>query len=129
MPSGMRKYISNYGFHFNKKAYLYAASYMKKKNNRTNKEEVIEPYTKEYIDELLKNNNVEIKNKVMYDYVYVALMCKADFLGSSIEDDKHLALYIKDSVDDVDASNDTTFRRWLAAMIGNGNPIDWDELL
>lgn len=22
-----------------------------------------------------------------------------------------------------------TFRRWLATMIGNGMPIDWDELL
>ena len=35
----------------------------------------------------------------------------------------------KDTIDDVDASNETTFRRWLATMIGNGMPIDWDELL
>lgn len=33
------------------------------------------------------------------------------------------------TLDDVDASNETTFRRWLATMIGNGMPIDWDELL
>ena len=31
------------------------------------------------------------------------------------------------TIDDVDASNETTFRRWLAIMIGNGIPIDWDE--
>ena len=23
----------------------------------------------------------------------------------------------------------TTFRRWLATMIGNGTPIDWDEII
>ena len=65
----------------------------------------------------------------MYDYVFVATMCKADYLGSSIKDENHLALYVKDTIDDVDASNETTFRRWLATMIGNGMPIDWDELL
>lgn len=65
----------------------------------------------------------------MYDYVYAALMCKADYLGSSIEDEKHLAIYIKDTIDDYDASDETTFRRWVATMIGNGNPIDWYEII
>ena len=60
----------------------------------------------------------------MYDYVYVVTMCKADYLGSSIKDENHLTLYIKDTIDDVDTSNETTFRRWLATMIGNGIPID-----
>lgn len=32
------------------------------------------------------------------------------------------------SVDDVDASDETTFRRWVATMIGNGLPIDWYEI-
>ena len=47
----------------------------------------------------------------MYDYVFVATMCKADYLGSSIKDENHLVLYVKDTIDDVDASNETTFRR------------------
>lgn len=33
------------------------------------------------------------------------------------------------TIDDVYASNETTFRRWLAIMIGNGIPIDWDEIV
>lgn len=37
--------------------------------------------------------------------------------------------YVKDTIYDVDASNETTFRRWLATMIGNGIPIDWDEII
>ena len=129
MPIGMKRYISNYGWHFNKRAYDYAATQIKKRNSRTLKEENVEPYTKEYVDELLVKYNVQLKRKIMYDYVYAALMCKADYLGSSIEDEKHLALYIKDTIDDYDASDETTFRRWVATMIGNGNPIDWYEII
>lgn len=129
MPIGMKRYISNYGWHFNKRAYDYAATQIKKRNPRTLKEENVEPYTKEYVDELLAKYNVQLKRKIMYDYVYAALMCKADYLGSSIEDEKHLAMYIKDTIDDYDASDETTFRRWVATMIGNGNPIDWYEII
>ena len=129
MPPAMRRYINNYGFHFNKKAYDYATKLMTKKNTKTNREERITPYTKEYVDELLEKYNIELKHKIMYDYVFVATMCKADYLGSSIEDEQHLAFYIKDTIDDIDADSSTTFRRWLATMIGNGEPIDWNEII
>lgn len=129
MPDGMKRYISNYGFHFNKKAYNYATSYMTKRNPKTNKEEHVKPYTKEEVDNLLDTYNIELKNKIMYDYVYAATMAKADYLGYTIEDDLHLARYIKDTIDDVDASSETTFRRWMATMIGNGIPIDWYEIV
>ena len=125
----MKRYISNYGWHFNKKAYEYAVKYMKRLDNATNMKIKVVPYTKQEVDNILTNHNVYVSNKIMYDYVYVATMCKADYLGSSIKDENHLALYIKDTIDDVDASNETTFRRWLATMIGNGIPIDWDEII
>ena len=60
---------------------------------------------------ILTTHNVYVSNKIMYDYVFVATMCKADYLGSSIKDENHLVLYVKDTIDDVDASNETTFRR------------------
>ena len=129
MPPGMKRYINNYGFHFNKKAYEYAVKFIKKRNTKTNREEIIDAYTKDYVDKLLDNYQIELKNKIMYDYVYTATMCKADYLGSSIEDEYHLALYIKDTVDDIDADSSTTFRRWMQTMIGNGIPIDWYEIL
>ena len=97
--------------------------------DETAADQIANRYTKQEVDNILTNHNIYVSNKIMYDYVYVATMCKADYLGSSIKDENHLALYIKDTIDDVDASNETTFRRWLATMIGNGMPIDWDELL
>jgi len=128
MPEGMRRYISNFGWHFNKKAYEYATKLMRKRSPKTNMEERVKAYTKEEVDAMLITYNVELKRKIMYDYVFVATMCRADYLGSSIEDEEHLVKYIKDTVDDVDASDETTFRRWVATMIGNGAPIDWYEI-
>ena len=129
MPSSMKRYISNYGWHFNRKAYEYATKFMKRLDASTNMKVKVVPYTKQEVDNILTTHSVYVSNKIMYDYVFVATMCKADYLGSSIKDENHLALYVKDTIDDVDASNETTFRRWLATMIGNGMPIDWDELL
>lgn len=128
MPNGMKKYINNFGWHFNKRAYEYATKFMYKKNPKTNREEKVQPYSKEEVDEILDKYNIEIKNKLMHDYIFAATMCKADLLGKSVPDEEHLAMYIKDTVDDIDASDEITFRRWVATMIGNGIPIDWYEI-
>ena len=129
MPRDMRKYLSNNGWHFNKKACDFAVLLMKKENPSTKKKEKIEPYTKEQVDEMLKKYNVVLENNVGYDYVFVANMCKADYLKSSITDEHHLALYVKDTIDDIDAGDGVTMRRWYATMVANGEMVDWDEIL
>jgi hypothetical protein len=129
MPRDMRKYLSNNGWHFNKKACDFAVSLMKKENQSTKKKEKIEPYTKEQVDEMLKKYNVVLENNVGYDYVFVANMCKADYLKSSIADEHHLALYVKDTIDDIDAGDGVTMRRWYATMVANGEMVDWDDIL
>jgi hypothetical protein len=129
MPRDMRKYLSNNGWHFNKKACDFAVSLMKKENQSTKKKEKIEPYTKEQVDEMLKKYNVVLENNVGYDYVFVANMCKADYLKSSITDEHHLALYVKDTIDDIDAGDGVTMRRWYSTMVANGEMVDWDDIL
>lgn len=76
MPVGMKRYINNFGWHFNKKAYDYATKLMTKRNPKTNKEEHIVPYTKEEVDNLLKEYDIELKNKIMNDYVLLLLCVK-----------------------------------------------------
>lgn len=98
------------------------------KYDNNHKKEYIEPYTKEQVDELLRVNDIALDNKIMYDYVFATIMCKADYLESSIVNEEYLAKYVKDVVDDPNASDETTFRRWVATMIGNGEPIDWSEI-
>lgn len=123
MPKYMKKYLQNYGWHFNKALCDYATSLMYKNGKK------IEPLSKEFVDKLLSDNNIKLLKNIGHDYVFVANMCKADYYGSSIIDEKHFALYIKDTIDDEDAGDGTTMRRWYATMIANGFMVDWQEVL
>lgn len=122
-PQEMTNYLRNYGWHFNKKMLDFALKKMYKDNKP------IQPLTKEQVDNILKTYSIELSNNELYDYVYVANMCKADFLKSSIVDDYHMALYIKDVIDDEDGYDGIVFNRWYADMSKKGVPIDWAELL
>ena len=123
MPKYMRKYLQHYGWHFNKALCEYAVSLMTKNGKK------LEPLTKEFIDKLLESNNIKLTKNVGHDYIFVANMCKADYYGSSIADEKHVALYIKDTIEDEDAGDGTTMRRWYATMIANGVIVDWEEVI
>ena len=125
----MTSYLVAYGWHFNRKACDYAVSMMRRNNASTGRSEKIDPYTKEQVTALLANHGVTLNSNVLYDSVYVANMCKADFLKSSVPDELHLALYIKDVIDDEDAADGTTMRRWYASMVAAGIPVDWEALL
>lgn len=128
MPKHMKIYISNYGWHFNKEAYEYAVSFINNLSIKNNAVDKIIGYTKEEVDNLLQAYGVVLDNKILHDYVYIATMCKANFLNKSIIDEYHLCLYIKDYVDNSNYSTETIFREWVATMVGNGCPIDWKEL-
>lgn len=126
-PETMLIYLRNNGPHFNRKLCEFAVSKMTKMID--NKETNIIPYTKEQVNNILKNNNVYLINNQLYDHVYIANMAKADFLGSSVTDERHLALYIRDVIDDIDAPDGLIFNRWYADMCYMGLPIDWEEML
>ena len=93
-----------------------------------NVREYITPFTKEQVDNLLYNYGIKL-NDTTYDYVYVANMCKADFYGSSIQNEQQLCLYIKDMIEDNDAYEGMVFTRFYADCIGSGTPIYWEEFL
>lgn len=116
-PPSMKRYLKYYGQHFNKALCEFAVSKMKHGK---------QPLTKERVDDILNANRVELENNQLYDYVYVANMGYNDFMGSSITDDKHLALYVKDVIDDKDGYDGIVFNRWYADMVSQGIPIDWD---
>ena len=127
IPEGMKRYINNYGCHFNKKLCDEAVSRMYKKVNGKN--EKIQPYSKEQVDNLLKQNNIQLERGKMYDCVYVACMCQADYLGKAVPDMNHLAMFVKDMIDDPDAEDGFIFNRFYADCMFMDNPIDWDECI
>lgn len=128
MPENMINYLKYYGRHFNKKLCDFAISKMKSRGN-LNKPQRLDPMTKQTLDSLLDKNGIKLENNELYDYVFVANMCKADFYGSSIIDDKHLGLYVKDVIDDVDAYDGIVFNRWYADTVRQGIPIEWGDMI
>ena len=127
-PSGMEEYLSQYGWHFSKKMCEWAVSRMYKRNS-LDKKIPIQSWNKDSVDKLLNKYGVTIENKIGYDYVFAANMCIADYYGSSIIDEQHLALFIKDYVDDPDGYEELPFTRFYADCIGSGVPINWEDML
>lgn len=126
-PTGMENYLEYYGWHFSKKMCEWACSKMYKIVN--NKKESINALNKEQVDNMLKSSGITLDNNNGYDYVYVANMCKADFLGSSILNEQLMSKYIKDVIDDPDAYDGMPFTRFYADCIGSGTPIIWEDML
>lgn len=127
-PSGMEEYLSQYGWHFSKKMCEWAVSRMYKRNS-LDKKIPIQSWNKDSVDKLLNKYGVTIENKIGYDYVFAANMCISDYYGSSIIDEQHVALFIKDYVDDPDGYEELPFTRFYADCIGSGVPINWEDML
>lgn len=89
----------------------------------------VDEITKDELDRMLEYYNIKIDNNQGYDYVYVANICKADFFGSSIVDEAHLCLYVKDVIDDIDGYDGIVFNCWYANMCRNGIVINWYDVL
>lgn len=119
-----KKYQRLYGPHFTKDLCEFAVSLMEKSDG------AIKPYTKQELEEKLKQQNIKLEYNKLYDFVYVANMCKADFLGESVpNDDLHLCLYIKNVIDDPDGYDGQPFNRWLSDVEGMGISVDWSEFV
>ena len=105
-----------------------AIRYLRKKG-ATGKPEPIEPWTREQVDALLQKNGIKLEKAVGYDYVYVANMLKSDSFKGSIPDEAHLALGIKEAIDDVDAADGEIMACWYVKMIRRRIPVDWGAYL
>ena len=128
IPEGMKHYINNYGCHFNKKLYEEAVSRMFKEDEEGN-EERIKPYSKEQVDRFLESHDIKLKRNKMYDACYVASMCKADYFGKSVPDERHMAMFIRDMIEDPDAIEGFIFNRFIADQMFMNNPIEWEDAI
>lgn len=114
-PKDFENYLRYYGPHFNKKLCEFACNNLKSTE-----------YTKEKVTQLLNANGIELKKAKLHDAVYVANWCKSIFYGSSIEDEKHLALFLKDIFE---KENQLIFNRWYADTFRLGIPIEWSDMI
>ena len=128
MPKPMKRYLSHFGWHFNKAACIYAISKMWKED-ANGKRYKIEVRSKEQIDDFLKKYGVELKNKNLYDYVYYFHTVLADLHGVSIDDDRHIALQVKAVIDDADNPGGNVFVHWYWDIVHKGLGVEFDDFL
>ena len=127
LPEDMIIYLRYNGRHFNRRLCEFAINNMTTRDNNGS-EVALEVITKEQLKDMLQQYNVRVNNKDnFYDAVYLANMCKADYLNSSILDYEHLCKFVKDTLDDIDGYDGIVFNRWYADMCSKGIVIDWYE--
>lgn len=120
----MEEYLEDYGYHFNKKLFGFAVEMMTDKSGKP-----LEPWNKEKVDEFLRAHNVRLRNNMGHDAAYVTNMARADYWGSALTDETHLALFVKDYLDDPDGAATRAFDEFYIKTVALGIPIFWDEML
>lgn len=114
-PGAFINYLRYYGEHFNKKLCDFACKQLSRAD-----------YTKEKLDSLLQSMKIEIKGDKLYDAVYLINWAKSIFYGSSIVDERHLLLYVKDTIE---KEGDLVFNRWYADIAKRGIPVEWEDMI
>lgn len=117
-------YFEEYGGNFSKKLYEFAVSMMKDRNG--GKPTVM---TKDQVTDWLKNYGITLKNDIGYNAAYTLAMARSDYFGSSIKDDNHLALYVRDVLEDVDGNPHAVFDHFVVDCRAKGVPIFWSEMM
>ena len=120
----MRAYLGTYGEHFSKELCQDAVSMMRDRNGNQ-----VEMMPKDDVKALLERNGVELGRNTLYDAVYVHAMARADYWGSSLDDQAHLAMFIGDYLNDTDGYEGKAFNRWYADMCKMGVVLDWEDYL
>ena len=122
--TAFEEYTEQYGFHFSKKLYEWAVSMMTARSGGK-----VQPLTKEQVAEKLRVNGMALTNDKGHDDAYVWAMATADYMGSSITDENHLAKYVKDFLDDPDGTKTKAFDHFVVDCRSKGEPIFWDEMM
>ena len=126
-PSGMDEYLSFYGWHFSKKMCDWAVSKMYRVIN--GKKQKVDVITKERLNELMNIYNVKFECPYEYDCLYVINMAKADFYGTTMQDERSLLSFTKDYTEDSDGYDGLPFTRFYADCIGSGIGIPWEDVI
>ncbi len=125
MPSGMRQYLSSYGWHFSKKLAEYATNSKRMKNADSSNHH----WDYEEVKEALDRNGINVEKAKGYDIMYVANMAYSDFYPKPLSTEAQLMQYVKAYIDDPDGADGIALTRYYADCIAKGEPIMWEDFL
>lgn len=125
IPKGMDAYLASHGRHFSRPMLEWAVGMMR--DRKGNKVQITE---KKELDSILSAFSISIKrNEGYYDPMYVWCMGMADYMSSSINDEQHLALFVRDYIDDPDGNETRAFDEFYINCIAKGIDIPWEDLI
>ena len=125
LPAGMEAYLAAHGRHFSKPMLEWAVGKMKDKKG--NKGMLVD---RKQFDETMNSYGLMLnRDEGYYDGPYVWSMARSDYYGSSITDEHHLALYVKDYIDDFDGNPTRAFDEFYINCVAKGIDIPWEDLI
>ena len=125
LPKGLDAYLAAHGHHFSKPMLEWAVSMMKDREGKR-----MQMIDKKKVDEMLDAYGVKLKRTDgYYDPIYVYIMAKSDYFGSSIADEIRLAKYVGDYIDDPDGNPTRAFDEFYVNCLAKGIDIPWEDLI
>ena len=121
----MDAYMSSHGRHFSKPMLEWAVSMMRdRKGNK------VQAPDKKQLDNVLNSYGVVLqRTEGYYDPLYVWTMAKADYFGSSLTDDMHMAKFVGDYINDPDGNPTRAFDEFYINCVAKGVDIPWEDLI
>lgn len=125
LPAGMEAYLAAHGRHFSKPMMEWAVSMMRDRDGRKGS-----PAQKKQFDEIMAAYGQKLeRSEGFYDGIYVWCMAKSDYMGSSIMDEQHLAMFVKDYIDDIDGNPTRAFDEFYINCVAKGVDIPWEDMI
>ena len=122
------QYQEKHKGHFSKKLAEWAISMMEKKDETTGRMKSITPLSFDEVEEMLKQNSVNIPEKCVYDALYLANMAKADY-EKSLPTKQSISKYIEETICDPDGCPEAVLACFCAKMDLKYIPIHWERFL
>lgn len=121
-------YMDAYQGQFSRKLAEKAISLMEVKDDSTGKTRRMITRPIEEMEDALKANGVSIPEGCIYTAWYLYNMCHADY-RKSLEDKRHIALYIEETLCDPDGDPSDVLCCFVAKMQKAGIAIHWERYL
>ena len=121
-------YMDAYQGQFSRKLAEWAISKMEVNDETTGKMKKLLPHPIEEMEDVLKANSVTIPDECIYTAWYLYNMCYADY-RKSLEDKKHIALHIQETLCDPDGDPSNVLCCFVAKMNNAGVAIHWERYL
>lgn len=117
--------MSSHGRHFSKAMLDWAVGMMTDRNgNKRN------PIDRKKFDSMMESYGITLdRTEGYYDGIYVWSMAMSDYFGSSIKDEQHIALFVKDYIDDIDGNPTRAFDEFMINCTAKGIDVPWQDMI